>query len=245
MSVLLETKSLYKTYQANGVEVPVLQGIDISITAGEFVAVMGPSGSGKSTLLHLMGGLDQPTSGQIFLEGARIDALNEGQRAILRRSQIGIVFQFFNLVSNLTVAENIDLPALMSGLSAGEARQRRKSLVETLGIVDKVDRVPNRLSGGEQQRVALARALINRPSLLLADEPTGNLNSRQERDVLKLLQEYHASGQTLLLVTHSARVASIADRVLYLRDGQIKDETHLEKSEDSSAVLSRLIEFGA
>ena len=245
MEPILEAKELTKVYDAEGVAVQALRGIDLAISPGEFVAVMGPSGCGKSTLLHLFGGLDSPTTGEIHLVGDRIDNLNESQRAVLRRRQIGIVFQFFNLIGNLTAADNIELPALVAGFSYSEARRQRETLLHELGIADKANTVPSKLSGGEQQRVALARALINRPAVLLADEPTGNLNTLIANDVLKLLQQYNSQGQTILLVTHSARVASIADRVIYLRDGQISDETRLEQKQDTRSVLSRLIQLEA
>lgn len=245
MEPILEAKDLTKDYDADGETVQALRGIDFAILPGEFVAIMGPSGCGKSTLLHLLGGLDRPTTGEICLLGDRIDNLNENQRALLRRRQIGIVFQFFNLIGNLTVADNIELPALVAGIPANEARRQRESLMGELGITDKADSLPSKLSGGEQQRVALARALINRPVVLLADEPTGNLNSQAANTVLKLLQQYNNQGQTVLLVTHNARVASMADRVIYLRDGQISDETRLERKRDTRSVLSRLIQLEA
>lgn len=245
MEPILEAKDLTKDYDADGETVQALRGIDFAILPGEFVAIMGPSGCGKSTLLHLLGGLDRPTTGEICLLGDRIDNLNENQRALLRRRQIGIVFQFFNLIGNLTVADNIELPALVAGIPANEARRQREVLMDELGITDKADSLPSKLSGGEQQRVALARALINRPVVLLADEPTGNLNSQAANTVLKLLQQYNNQGQTVLLVTHNARVASMADRVIYLRDGQISDETRLERKRDTRSVLSRLIQLEA
>ncbi|MBV7334775.1 ABC transporter ATP-binding protein [Chloroflexi bacterium TSY] len=245
MEPILEAKELTKVYDSEGGSVQALRGIDLAILPGEFVAVMGSSGCGKSTLLHLLGGLDRPTTGEIYLVGDRIDTLNETQRAVLRRRQIGVVFQFFNLIGNLTAADNIELPALVAGFSAKEARRKRETLLDELGIADKADTVPSKLSGGEQQRVALARALINRPAVLLADEPTGNLNTLIANDVLKLLQEYNSQGQTILMVTHNARVASIADRVIYLRDGQIRDETQLEQKQDTRSVLSRLIQLEA
>jgi putative ABC transport system ATP-binding protein len=205
------------------------------------VAVMGPSGCGKSTLLHLLGGLDSPTSGQVYVNGARIDTMKEAQRALLRRRQIGFVFQTFNLIGNLTVADNIELPALMAGLSSGEARRRRERLLAELGLGDKAQVVPAQLSGGQRQRVALARALINRPAILLADEPTGNLDSRSAAEVLDLVRQSHGEGQTILLVTHDANVASIADRVVHMKDGRIRNETMLDHSGNRQALLSELI----
>ena len=232
MQPILETKALVKTYQSNGATVQALRGVDISIAQGELVAVMGASGCGKSTLLHLLGGLDRPTSGEVHLKGKRVDTLSEAAWAVLRRQQVGFVFQFFNLIGNLTVADNVELPALLAGVSTSEARRLREKLLTDLGIADKAQSVPSKLSGGQQQRVALARALVNRPAVLLADEPTGNLDSQSTGEVLGLLKSMNAQGQTILLVTHDPRVASMADRVIMMRDGQVKNETHLEKGRD-------------
>ncbi len=221
---LLRTSGLVKTYRTDGVTVPAVRGVDIELGVGEFVAVMGPSGSGKSTLLHVLAGLESTTSGEIWLRGQRVDGLSTADWAILRRRHIGFVFQFFNLLSNMTVADNVELPALLAGTSARQARKRREELLAELGLADKATAAPARLSGGEQQRVALARALANEPSLLLADEPTGNLDSSNTRDVLRLLRRTHDSGQAILMVTHDARVASLADRVINLFDGMVADD---------------------
>ncbi|MEU8196580.1 ABC transporter ATP-binding protein [Microbispora amethystogenes] len=216
--------NLVKIYQTGGLPVPAVRGVDLTVEAGEFVAITGPSGSGKSTLVHMIGGLDTRSSGEIWLDGRRADTLSESGWAVLRREQIGFVFQFFNLVGNMTVADNVELPALLGGASPRHARERREYLLGELGLADRADAAPAQLSGGEQQRVALARALANQPRLLLADEPTGNLDSRNTRDVLRLLGRVHRQGQTIVLVTHDARVASMADRVVSLLDGQIVDD---------------------
>jgi putative ABC transport system ATP-binding protein len=221
---VIKTVNLVRIYQNGGVPVPAVRGVDLCVEPGEFVAIMGPSGSGKSTLVHMLGGLDARTSGEIWLDGRRVDTLSESAWALLRRQKIGFVFQFFNLVANMTVADNVELPALLAGVSPREARARREYLLGALGLTERADTPPARLSGGEQQRVALARALANRPSLLLADEPTGNLDSRNTGDVLRLLAEVHGEGQTIVLVTHDARVASRADRVVSLLDGMIVDD---------------------
>ncbi|WP_371780372.1 ABC transporter ATP-binding protein [Streptosporangium subroseum] len=221
---MIDTVNLVKIYQNGAVPVPAVRGVDLRVAAGEFVAIMGPSGSGKSTLVHMLGGLEARTSGEIWLDGQRADTLNESAWALLRRKKVGFVFQFFNLVANMTVADNVELPALLAGASAREARQRRQYLLGELGLTDRADAAPSQLAGGEQQRVALARALANKPSLLLADEPTGNLDSRNTRDVLRLLGEVHRDGQTVILVTHDARVAGLADRVVALFDGEIVDD---------------------
>jgi putative ABC transport system ATP-binding protein len=220
----IHTVNLVKIYQTGGLPVPAVRGIDLRVEPGEFVAIMGPSGSGKSTLVHMLGGLDSRTSGEIWVDGKRVDTLNESAWAILRRQKIGFVFQFFNLVDNMTVADNVELPALLGGASPKHARERREYLLDVLGLADKADSAPAQLSGGEQQRVALARALANQPRLLLADEPTGNLDSRNTKDVLKLLGEVHRQGQTIIMVTHDARVAGLADRVVTLLDGQVVDD---------------------
>jgi len=221
---VLRTAKLVKEYRADGVTVEAIRGVDIKLAAGEFVAIMGPSGSGKSTLLHVLGGLEPATSGEIWLLGERVDGLSTAGWAILRRRHVGFVFQFFNLLSNMTVADNVELPALLAGATPRQARRRREELLAELGIADKAGTAPARLSGGEQQRVALARALANEPSLLLADEPTGNLDSSNTRDVLRLLRRAHADGQAILMVTHDARVASMADRVINLFDGMVADD---------------------
>ena len=222
--LLLRASSLSKTYIGDGVVVPAVRGADLQLEHGEFVAITGPSGSGKSTLLHMLGGLERPTTGEIWLNGERVDKFSQARWAILRRRHIGFVFQFFNLVSNMTVADNVELAALMAGASRKHAKARRIELLGDLGLATKADAAPARLSGGEQQRVALARAMVNRPLLLLADEPTGNLDSAGAMAVLRLLDRAHADGQSILLVTHDLRVASAADRVVSLFDGMIVDD---------------------
>jgi putative ABC transport system ATP-binding protein len=244
MEPVIVTRGLAKDYDGG---VQALRDVDAEIAAGEFVAVTGPSGCGKSTLLNLLGGLDRPTRGEIELAGRRVDGYSEAQWALARRSQIGFVFQFFNLIANLSVADNVELPGLLAGLSSREARTRREELLESLGIAEHADSAPGHLSGGQQQRVAIARALINRPSVLLADEPTGNLDSASARDVMALLRAAHDErGQTIVLVTHDARVAARADRVLAMRDGAVAHETRLDdRRGDMSAAVSRLMELEA
>jgi putative ABC transport system ATP-binding protein len=221
---LLSGRGLVKVYRSQGVAVHAIRGLEISVQAGEFVAVTGPSGSGKSTLLHLLGGLDEPTRGEIWLDGRRVDNIGQAGWAVLRRRHIGFVFQFFNLISNMTVADNVELPALLAGDKPRRARARREELLAELGLDGAANAVPTGLSGGQQQRVALARALANRPSILLADEPTGRLDSSNTRSILRLLTRVHEQGQTIVLVTHDARVASAADRVISLFDGMVADD---------------------
>lgn len=228
MRSLVEAKGLVKNYD-NGAKVEAVRGIDLSVERSEFVAVMGPSGSGKSTLLNLVAGLDRPTAGEVWLDGERIDRMSEAALAKMRRRKVGVVFQFFNLLPTLTVAENVELPMLLTGRRRRAARRTTRGLLAGLGLEEKRDAAPNQLSGGQQQRVALARALANSPDLLVADEPTGNLDSAAARDVLSLLRETHARGQTLLLVTHDARAAAAADRVITMRDGVVADEAELRK----------------
>ncbi|MDP4504782.1 ABC transporter ATP-binding protein [Nonomuraea turcica] len=235
MSTVLKTVNLVKIYQDGAVPVPAVRGVDLQVEPGEFVAIMGPSGSGKSTLVHMLGGLDTRTSGEIWLDGKRADTLSESAWAVLRRKKIGFVFQFFNLVANMTVGDNVELPALLAGASPKVARERRESLLAALNLTDRADAAPAQLSGGEQQRVALARALSNQPSLLLADEPTGNLDSRNTRDVLRLLSDVHKEGQTIVMVTHDARVASLADRLVSLFDGEIVDDGRIARRRTGTA----------
>src|SRR4051794_21586076 len=243
MTPVITTRGLAKDYDGG---VHALRDIGVEIADGEFVAVTGPSGCGKSTLLNLLGGLDRPTRGEIELAGRRVEGLSEARWALVRRSEVGFVFQFFNLIANLSVADNVELPGLLAGLSAREARTRRNDLLSSLGIAEHADAAPGRLSGGQQQRVAIARALINRPRVLLADEPTGNLGSGSARDVMALLRAAHDErGQTVLLVTHDARVAARADRVIAMRDGAVASETRLDPGRGDLATIARLMELEA
>jgi putative ABC transport system ATP-binding protein len=240
---LLRTRRLVKVYQSGGVPVEAVRGVDVEVATGEFVAIMGPSGSGKSTLLHVLGGLERATTGEIWLRGQRVDGLSAAAWALLRRKHVGVVFQFFNLLSTMTVADNVELPALLAGATPRQARKRREELLAELGITAKADAAPSRLSGGEQQRVALARALANEPSLLLADEPTGNLDSTNARDVLRLLHRAHTAGQTILMVTHDAKVAGLADRVISLFDGMIADDAKVVPTPRKAAAVRDVLEL--
>jgi putative ABC transport system ATP-binding protein len=235
-TLLLRVAGLTKTFRGDGTSATAVREVSLRLRHGEFAAIMGPSGAGKSTLLHLLGGLERPTSGEIWLNGTRVDGLSQARWAVLRRHHIGFVFQFFNLVSNMSVADNIELPALIGGATRGQARARRDELLAELGLAAKADTAPARLSGGEQQRVALARALANRPSLLLADEPTGNLDSAGTRTVLSLLRRAHEHGQAIILVTHDARVASMADRVISMFDGFVADDVTVQAPAAASAA---------
>ena len=231
---VVAARGLMKTYAANGVPVRAVDGVDLVVEAGETVSVMGPSGCGKSTLLHLLGGLERPEAGEIVLDGRRVDGLSETAWAVLRRRTIGFVFQAFNLVDELTAVENVELPALLIGAPSRRARRRALELMERLGVADRAGHLPDRLSGGERQRVAVARALINEARLILADEPTGNLDSRATGEILRLFADLGRSGQSLLMVSHDARVASTADRLLTMRDGAIVGHTRLDAGSSSA-----------
>ncbi len=228
MDAVVACAGITKGYDRLRPEVLAVRGVDLAVAPGEMVTIMGPSGCGKSTLLHLLGGLDVPTSGQVLLEGRRFDDLSEARRAIVRRTHVGYVFQFFNLITNLTVADNVELPMLLGGRSPRDARVRRSALLERLGVAEHAGKSPAALSGGQQQRVAIARALSNEPALLLADEPTGNLDSEATEQVITLLHEHHEHGQTIVLVSHDPRLGRSADRVLVMEDGRISSETRTE-----------------
>jgi ABC-type lipoprotein export system ATPase subunit len=224
---LLSARGLRREYGRGAGLVRAVDGIDLDVAAGEALAVMGPSGCGKSTLLHLLGGLDRPAAGEIWLAGQRVDRLSERALARLRRDAVGFVFQAFHLMDELTAAENVELPALLAGRSARAARRRALDLLERVGLADQAGHLPSGLSGGQRQRVAVARALANEPLLVLADEPTGNLDSTATLDVLRLLESLRTAGQTLVVVTHDARIAATADRLISMRDGAFIDESWL------------------
>ena len=221
----LQTRDLAKLYGEGETAVHALDGVSLEIERGGMVAIMGPSGSGKSTLLHLLGALDTPTSGEISLGGERYDGLGDAELTRVRRDKIGFVFQFFNLLPALTAEENVLLPALIAGRRDNEARERARALLERVGLAKRGHHLPGELSGGEQQRVSIARALLTEPELVLADEPTGNLDSRSSGEVLDLLRELNSTeGQTLVLVSHDPAAAATAGRVIFLRDGKIAGE---------------------
>ena len=242
MTAILRTVGLHRHFSVGDTVVRAVDGIDLAVGEGELVSVMGPSGCGKSTLLHLLGGLDRPTSGEVHLGGTRVDGLTEAAWARLRRRRVGFVFQAYNLIDDLTARDNLELPAVLAGASASKARARAESLLEQLGIGAKAGVAPARLSGGERQRVAIGRALVNRPDVLLADEPTGALDSRATSEVLQILAGLHRDGQTIVLVTHDPRVATVADRLLTMRDGQVVDETPLSGRASRPLALGDLLE---
>jgi putative ABC transport system ATP-binding protein len=235
---LLSTSGLRKEYGRGDALVRAVDDVDLDIAPGETVAIMGPSGCGKSTLLHLLGGLDRPDAGQIRLAGQRVDQLGERGLARLRRDAVGFVFQAFHLMDELTAMENVELPALLAGRSPRAARKRALELLDRTGLQDRAKFLPSALSGGQRQRVAIARALANDPLVVLADEPTGNLDSAATLEVLRLFDDLHEAGQTLIIVTHDSRIAATADRLITMRDGAFVDETRLTGG--TSGSLSRL-----
>ena len=226
-TAILRAHELRKHYGKDEGLVRAVDGVDLDVAPGETVAVMGPSGCGKSTLLHLLGGLERPTAGEIWLAGRRIDKLGERALAGLRRDGIGIVFQAFHLLDELTAVENVELPALLAGCSARAARRRALGLLDRVGLTDRARYQPAALSGGQRQRVAIARALANEPLVVLADEPTGNLDSAATLEVLRLFDSLRETGQTLVVVTHDTRIAATADRMISMRDGAFVEETRL------------------
>jgi ABC-type lipoprotein export system ATPase subunit len=226
-TALLRARGVRKEYGKGEGLVRAVDGVDLEVDPGETVAVMGPSGCGKSTLLHLLGGLDRPSGGEISLAGRRIDQMGEKALARMRRTAVGFVFQAFHLMEELTAVENVELPALLAGRSPRVARRRAVELLERVGLADRARFLPSALSGGQRQRVAIARALSNEPLVVLADEPTGNLDSAATAEVLRLFDSLHEGGQTLLIVTHDERIAATADRLISMRDGAFVDETRL------------------
>jgi putative ABC transport system ATP-binding protein len=219
---VLETIGVTKSYDLDGTELTVLRDADLAIRKGEMVAITGPSGSGKSTLMHLVGLLDKPTSGKVVLEGVDTATMSPNQLSELRNKHIGFVFQSFNLLSKTSALANVELPLVYAGVGGSERTRRAKAALESVGLGHRLANHPNQLSGGQQQRVAIARALVNGPSIVLADEPTGNLDSRSGVEVMTMLQGLHEQGITVVLVTHDAKVARHAERVVYIADGRIE-----------------------
>jgi ABC-type lipoprotein export system ATPase subunit len=226
-SSMLRARGLRKEYGKEAGLVRAVDNVDLDVAPGETLAVMGPSGCGKSTLLHLLGGLDRPSAGELWLAGQRIDQMSERGMAALRRDAVGFVFQAFHLMDELTAVENVELPVLLAGRSPRTARRRANDLLDQIGLADRARHLPSQLSGGQRQRVAIARALANEPLIVLADEPTGNLDSEATIDVLRLFDSLHQAGQTIVIVTHDSRIAATADRLVSMRDGAFIDDTRL------------------
>ncbi|MDY0340254.1 MAG: ABC transporter ATP-binding protein [Coriobacteriia bacterium] len=220
--VVLETRDVTKTYVLEGIEVNALRGVDVAIRKGEMVSIMGPSGSGKSTLMHIVGLLDRPTSGQVILDGADVSRLSQNELAELRNRHIGFVFQSFNLLPRTSALTNVELPLVYGGVGGSERTRRSREALERVGLGDRLGHTSAQLSGGQQQRVAIARALVNNPSIVLADEPTGNLDSKSGVEVMATLQGLHEQGITVILVTHDDQVARHANRIIRVFDGQVK-----------------------
>jgi len=225
MKPIIETSSLTKTFGSNGVEVRALRGVDLTVERGEFLALIGPSGSGKSTLMAILGCLDKPTSGSYAFDGERVDGLSNAELARIRNHKIGFIFQLYNLLPKASVLRNVELPMLYAGVPRKERRRRATELLEKVGIPEKARALPSALSGGQRQRVAVARALANRPAMLLADEPTGALDSKTGHEVLELFTELHRQGNTILIVTHDLSIASLATRQVEIHDGRVAGET--------------------
>ncbi len=223
LTVILDVRNVKKSYRMGKVTVEALRGVSFSVKEGEFLAVLGPSGSGKSTLLHLIGCLDRPDEGEIVIEGRNVLMLSDDELADLRLKRIGFVFQFFNLLPRLTALENVKLPLMLAGVSDNESREKATKLLVLVGLGERLSHRPSELSGGEQQRVAIARALINDPKLVLADEPTGNLDTKSGWEIVNLMRKLNEEmRQTFIVVTHDPQIAEVADRIIYLKDGLIE-----------------------
>ena len=221
---LIETVDLWKTYVMGSEEIHALRGVTITIERGEYVAIMGPSGSGKSTLMNLIGCLDTPSKGSYLLNGKQVGQMNDNELARIRNEEIGFIFQTFNLLPRATALHNVELPLVYAGVVAKERRERARQALEKVELTPRMSHRPNELSGGQRQRVAIARALVNNPSILLADEPTGNLDSKTGSEIMGLFERLHKAGNTILLVTHEADVAAFAYRSIHLRDGQVEND---------------------
>lgn len=224
-AIAIRLRDIKKIYKMGGQELAALNGIDLDIKRGEFAALMGPSGSGKSTLMNILGCLDRPTVGSYELEGKEVAHLSDDELAVMRNKHIGFVFQNFNLLSRISSLENVALPLVYAGVGASERRKRAQQVLEAVGLGDRAEHMPNELSGGQRQRVAIARALVNNPEIIMADEPTGNLDTKSTKEIMEIFQEMHGRGKTIILVTHEPEIAVCANRQLLVRDGVItRDE---------------------
>ena len=233
---LILTNDLWKTYEMGTNEVHALQGVSFAIQRNEYVAIMGPSGSGKSTLMNLIGCLDTPTKGEYWLNGRLVSEMDDDELAHIRNKEIGFVFQTFNLLARATALHNVELPLIYSGIPAKERSERAKKSLQMVELSDRMHHKPNELSGGQRQRVAIARALVNHPSIILADEPTGNLDSQTGVEIMKLFDRLHGEGNTIILVTHERDIAEFAHRVISIRDGKIASDEPMQKSATTPTV---------
>jgi len=224
---MIELKNAGKSYKQGVREVHALRGISLSIKKGEFLSVMGPSGSGKSTLLNLIGGLDQPSSGEIFIDGRPLHGISDDELTLIRRRRVGFIFQFFNLLPILTAAENVGLPLLLEGTPFSQVKPKAEELLRKVGLGERTEHRPEQLSGGEMQRVAIARALVTNPAVVLADEPTGNLDSHTSEDIFMLLKSLNEQGQTIVMVTHDPKAAAYGSRIITLKDGALSEDISL------------------
>mgnify|MGYP001767678483 CR=1 FL=1 len=237
---LIETRALAKAYRLGEGEVPALRGVTVAIGAGEFVAVMGPSGSGKTTFMNLLGGLDSASSGEYLLDGRSVSGMSSDRLAAIRNRFVGFVFQNFNLLARTTALENVQLPLLYSGMPAAERRQRAREALERVGLADRAQHRPSQLSGGQQQRVAIARALVNHPKVILADEPTGALDSHTSLEIMSVFQEINAEGITVVVVTHESDIARFARRLLRFRDGLLVEDEINPRRASAAGLLAAL-----
>ena len=227
--MLIRTENLWKVYEMGAEKVNALRGITMEVNEGEYVAIMGPSGSGKSTLMNLIGCLDTPTKGDYYLNDRLVSRMNDDELAYIRNKDIGFVFQTFNLLSRATAAHNVELPLVYNGTESEERKRKAREALRMVDLEYRATHKPNELSGGEKQRVAIARALVNNPSLILADEPTGNLDTNTGKEIMKILEKLHHQGNTIIIVTHEHDIATYADRILYIRDGAIEKEERIKR----------------
>lgn len=237
---MISLKGIQKIYSTGDIEVAALRGVDLHIDAGEFVAITGPSGSGKSTMMNILGCLDRPTAGEYFLDGADVARATGTQLAEIRNKKIGFVFQGFNLLPRTTALENVELPMLYAGVPAKERRERAINALESVGLGERIHHRPKELSGGQQQRVAIARALVTQPAIILADEPTGNLDTKSSIDVMAIFQKIHSEGNTVLIITHEPEIVQYTRRVIYFRDGAVEGDEPVKNPRDAASDILKM-----